>query len=226
MSVQARTDAINAFITGCKSDGIWDAIKACCILAGWNNINGALIPLKGTAPTNFNFVSGDYNRATGLIGNGTTKYLNSNRNNNADPQDSNHNAVYAASATNHVTAFIGAANPFNESGGNSVGYVTNTTAYFSRNRSSNGFPIAQSFVPGFTGISRASAGSYTFRVQGVNNTATEASEATNNRNVLVFARGTTPLSTARIAFYSIGESLDLALLDARVTTLINAYGAI
>jgi hypothetical protein len=29
----------------------------------------------------------------------------------------------------------------------------------------------------------------------------------------------------RIAFYSIGESLDLALLDARVTDLINAFGA-
>ncbi len=32
-------------------------------------------------------------------------------------------------------------------------------------------------------------------------------------------------SNARIAFYSIGESLNLALLDARVTTLINAYAA-
>jgi hypothetical protein len=27
-----------------------------------------------------------------------------------------------------------------------------------------------------------------------------------------------------VAFYSIGESLDLALLDARVTDLINAFG--
>jgi hypothetical protein len=32
-------------------------------------------------------------------------------------------------------------------------------------------------------------------------------------------------SNARIAFYSIGESLDLALLDARVTDLINAFAA-
>jgi hypothetical protein len=30
---------------------------------------------------------------------------------------------------------------------------------------------------------------------------------------------------ARLAFYSIGESLDLAKLDARVTDLINAFGA-
>jgi hypothetical protein len=32
-------------------------------------------------------------------------------------------------------------------------------------------------------------------------------------------------SNARLAFYSIGESLDLALLDARVTDLINAFDA-
>jgi hypothetical protein len=32
-------------------------------------------------------------------------------------------------------------------------------------------------------------------------------------------------SNARIACYSIGESLDLALLDARVTALINAIAA-
>jgi hypothetical protein len=30
---------------------------------------------------------------------------------------------------------------------------------------------------------------------------------------------------ARLAFYSIGESLNLALLDARVTTLVAAFAA-
>jgi hypothetical protein len=30
---------------------------------------------------------------------------------------------------------------------------------------------------------------------------------------------------SRLAFYSIGESLNLALLDARVTDLINAFAA-
>jgi hypothetical protein len=31
----------------------------------------------GTAPTNNNFVDADYNRETGLVGNGSTKYLDS-----------------------------------------------------------------------------------------------------------------------------------------------------
>jgi len=32
-------------------------------------------------------------------------------------------------------------------------------------------------------------------------------------------------SDARLAFYSIGESLDLAALDTRVTALVNAFAA-
>jgi hypothetical protein len=35
----------------------------------------------------------------------------------------------------------------------------------------------------------------------------------------------TSFSNARLAFYSIGESLNLALLDTRVTALINAFAA-
>jgi hypothetical protein len=62
--------AYNDFVVGCKADGIWDAIKASCILAGARTLSGSLTPLKGAAPTNFNFVSGDYNRKTGLVGNG------------------------------------------------------------------------------------------------------------------------------------------------------------
>jgi hypothetical protein len=67
------------FVNGCKADGIWNAIKASCILAGARTLNGALVPLVGTAPTNFNFVDWCYNRKTGLVGDGSTKYLDSNR---------------------------------------------------------------------------------------------------------------------------------------------------
>ena len=51
-------DAINAFVVGCKSDGIWAAIKAACIMAGARTLAGALVPLVGTAPTNNNLWRG------------------------------------------------------------------------------------------------------------------------------------------------------------------------
>jgi hypothetical protein len=91
---QTVGDAIDAFVVGCKADGIWAALKASCLLAGARTLSGALVPLVGTAPTPVSFVSGDYNRTTGLLGNGTTKFINSNRSNEADPRNSKHLCVF------------------------------------------------------------------------------------------------------------------------------------
>jgi hypothetical protein len=70
----------------------------------------------------------------------------------------------------------------------------------------------------------------TRRFDGATATVDINSTATNANNYFVFASNTgisaVIFADGRLAFYSIGESIDLALLDARVTTLINAYGAI
>jgi hypothetical protein len=219
--------AINDFVVGCKLDNTWPAIKASCILAGARTLAGALVPLAGTAPTNFYFVSGDYNRKTGLVGNGSTKYLDSNRNNNADPQDNNHNAVYITTLSGSAQVYLGAGN--NENGINTLQIsATNTIVTRSRNSASGPDNSAATHVEGLYAHSRAASTGYTVRIGGVNYPNTQTSQAQFNGNPLVFARGTTAsplsLSTGRLAFYSIGESLDLALLDARVSTLITAFG--
>jgi hypothetical protein len=55
----------------------------------------------------------------------------------------------------------------------------------------------------------------------------QASQSPTTTNIHIFQRNdATPFkTTARVAFYSIGESLDLAALDARVTALVTAIGA-
>ena len=209
--------AINNFIVGCKADGTWNAIKASCILAGARTLAGALVPLVGTAPTNNNFVAGDYNRKTGLVGDGSTKYLNSNRNNNADPQNNQHLASYVGTAGGGT--LIGA-------GLNDVG-TTQIISTLQRNRSSN-FDLGTLTQPGFSAMSRSSASQYIFRTGSASTTRTGTSQAPFNGDLHVFRRNTISdfgWFAGRIAFYSIGESLDLALLDARVTTLINAFAA-
>jgi hypothetical protein len=219
--------AYSNFIRGCKADGTWNAIKASCILAGARTLSGALIPMVGTAPTNLNFVSGDYNRKTGLVGNGSTKYLDSNRNNNVDPQNSSHNAVFVSTAgTGISSAYMGADVGTSAAGTNNMG--TTLTANFARNRTGTPVSIAGTLVTGLLGTNRSSSLNYIFRISGTSNSVTSASQATFNGNVRVFATGAGGFPTnARLAFYSIGESLDLALLDARVTDLINALaGAI
>jgi hypothetical protein len=222
--------AINAFVVGCKADGIWDAIKASCILAGARTLTGALVPLKGPAPTNIGpFVSGDYNRKTGLLGNGSTKALNSNRANNSDPQDNNHNAVWVSSLGADVKCYMGLLAGL--AGDDGVNQIIYNTVFQTRCRGGFGSLTTSGAVStGLWGMSRSMSGSYLRRCAGINSTGSYTSISPVSNNILVFSRGTPAalslVTDGRIAFYSIGESLDLALLDARVTTLINTFGAV
>jgi hypothetical protein len=220
--------AIDNFVLGCKADGIWSAIKSSCILAGARTRLGALTPLVGAAPTNFNFVDGDYNRKTGLVGDGTTKYLNSNRNNNSDPQNSRHICVLVSSAqSSGGGTYVGAGTFL--TGDSGIVANTSTASIFARlaNASVAEF-VGGHTATGFVGASRAASSSFVFRYSGTNNVVSQASQTPSSTPYLVFARNVAPpdtFSNARLAFYSIGESLNLALLDARVTDLINAFGA-
>ena len=212
--------AINDFVVGCKQDRIWNAIKASCILAGARTLAGALQPLAGTAPTNNNFVSGDYNRKTGLVGDGSTKYLNSNRNNNADPQDSKHIAVWRSVAASDNGGLLGSGN----GAGHSQLY-TGFSQFITRNNASTASTQGIGVSPAITfyGTSRAFSSVFTVRHGNANYTSTVTSQTPANASLMVFDDTTDP-TNARLAFYSIGESLDLALLDARVSALITAFG--
>ena len=220
--------AINDFVVGCKSDGIWNAIKASCILAGARTLNGALVPLTGGAPTNNNFVSADYDRETGLVGNGSTKYLNSNRNNNADPQNSKHLAVYAAVGAGTNNALIGAG-AFVDSGNSYIIQGSNKAAKVNSGASSAfSGGSGSKWSSGFIGISRSNSSNFQYRNNSVNATETNASVSVFNGTTWVFARGDSPprnVYDGRLSFYSIGEALDLAALDTRVSNLITAIGA-
>jgi hypothetical protein len=219
--------AINDFVVGCKRDGTWSAIKASCILMGARTLSGALTPLVGSAPTNNNFVSGDYDRKTGLVGNGSTKYLNTNRANNADGQDDHHQSVYLFSTS--VTAsrsFIGAGG--GSAGSTSIGSSGTLPGGFVRSRSTSS--NATTLGAGFNGSSRSSSSTVSFRGAGTTSSITLASSGNASGNTFVFARengsGSAETYTdARLSFYSIGSSLTLSLLDTRVSALYTAIGA-
>jgi hypothetical protein len=234
-------DAINAFVVGCKADGIWAAIKASCIMAGARTLAGALVPLAGAAPTNFNFVAGDYNRKTGLAGSAinNTKYLNANRNNDAEAsQNSKHYGLYASSfpiIPDGATQSCPLIAAFGTTGGASYSQIVVSASSANQLpdqilvRSNSTSTSSQSITPvtGFIGTSRASSSTVTLRNNNTNTSISQASAAPASESTLLFQRGLNPgaLTAARLAFYSIGESLNLALLDARVTTLISAFAA-
>jgi hypothetical protein len=228
--------AINRFVIGLKQDNLWTALKSSAILSGARTLTGALIPLVGTAPTNFNFVPADYNRKTGLLANGSTKYLDTNRNNNADSQDSKHGAVYISTAStsssgaNSFPAYVG-------TGASATGAFvfgrlsSNSVNFFARLNNSTADTIAGADVAvGFAGMSRSASGSYTFRTNGASSTITRASQTPFNGNIGVFREGAggatgSTYSNARLAFYSIGEAVDLSLFDSHVARLISDFDA-
>jgi hypothetical protein len=203
----ATRKAINNFVIGCKQDGIWTAIKASCILAGARTRLGALTPLAGTAPTSFNFVDGDYNRKTGLVGDGSSKYLNSNRSMQSDPANNQHVSVYLSTYTNNTW----------------IGGITNSSTPFYTDLESSGLycgtagsrvSIATN-TTGFVGVSRNSDAAFFARKVAATSSSTSVYTSKTmaaNYPVFTYWNGSafSSYSAARLAFYSIGESLDLA----------------
>ena len=223
--------AVETFIVGCKSDGIWTAIKASCILAGARSLNGALVPLVGTAPTNANFVSADYNRETGLKGNASTKRLNANRLDNVDPQNSKHLAVYQTESevrTINVTGVKTALASPNTTNSSELLTATGSGSNLRRVRLNStatgaGFNNDTQNTVGFWGASRSGSTSVSCRVNGVSSSLSTTSATPSNGAIGVFSRGGAAIvspSDARISFYSVGENLNLTLLETRVSTLM------
>jgi hypothetical protein len=223
-------NAINAFVVGCKADGIWSAIKASCIMAGARTRLGAMTPLVGPAPTSFNFVDADYDRKTGLVGDGSSRRLGSNRAADLQPVDSYHLSAWqtvGSTISGASTSLLGDTSgattgatiiAFSAAGGN---------AFLGRNRNSSAqtHSTANRLTTGFFGNNRSSGSGFELRAGGSTQSFSLSSQTPSpTRTVGVFARDTSFLTNARLSWYSIGESLDLALLDARLATLMTALG--
>jgi hypothetical protein len=203
-------------------------IKAMPFMCGARTLPGCLVPVVGPAPTNFNFVAGDYNRRTGLKSDGGAKYLNSNRNNNADPQNSKHLAVYSTTPDPGgagTRAYIGAS--YAATGWTSIaeGGGVNTTNQIWLN-STSGAAQRIGNNAGFLGVSRSNSAQITGRNGGSNAIFSQSSQVPSAGAIFVFASSLAgDRANARLNFYSIGEFLDLAILDARITALSTAIQA-
>lgn len=226
----AVVKAIDDFVIGCKADGIWSAIGSSCILMGARTLNGIMTPLVGTAPSPnaFQGDATDYNRKTGLLGNKGTKHINTNRAVTVDNQNNCHIAVYVSTAATSIAGefpvYIGGAN-------HHIGRLVTNGNLFIR---SNFTPASVNRTPGgatgLLGASRSVSGEFVSRVNGSNELHQTASSDRGAGNHFVFNVGSAggvggSPSNARIAFYSLGSNIDLALLDTRVSALYTAIGA-
>ena len=222
--------AVDDFVKGCKADGIWSAIKASCILAGARTLAGALTPLVGSAPTNWNsnFVSGDYDRENGLLGNGSNKALQSNYAHNAAGQNNRSMAVYISQVFGAGTMRFVDDGGGASAGGSHLRAVLNVIT--TRTASSSLASVSQVPFVGFFGASRSASANYTRRANGTSATITDASATPTSTNYTIFARGSSSAPNAEfvdgaLSFYSLGEALNLTNLDTRVSTLMTDLAA-
>jgi hypothetical protein len=180
--------------------------------------------LVGTAPTpnNFDLVGDtDYDRKTGLKGDGSTKYLDSNGTAaTLTQQNSAHIAVYLSDTIGDTSL---------------AGLIDSTSGWLwlrgDLNYAINNQPTVTSTFAGLglVGGSRSNNSTVTTRARRISNTVSATSSQASNLPVCIFAinvnNSVADYTLSRLAFYSIGESLDLAALDTRVSNLITAIGA-
>ncbi len=223
---QGIKEAITGFVIDCKTAGIWSAIQSCCLLCGARTLSGALVPLKGPAPTNFNslFTNNDYNRETGLKGNGSSKYLNTNFNATSLPQDNFHFSLYISSLSS-----VGVQRTYMADTGGRNMYrpiSNNTLTQFNINAS---FGAAQGDLDmasstGFCGLSRDNASNFTIRIGSRNRVVSASSVGGDGGTMRIFGRNGNntmgEFSDGRIAFYSVGEQINLKALNDCVDSLL------
>ena len=223
--------AINDFVVGCKADGIWTLLVTSCIMAGARTVAGAITPLVGNAPTNNNFVAGDYSRTLGLLGNDSNKYLatgySAGDTTNFPTLDSHMSCYISQSQTDASGVFVGG--PGGAGSRFQLSHSSTTNIVF-RNRSNT--QSANSLAPlGFQGSSRDNSVNFIRRAtssSGVSEVTQAATSGTPiSESIGVFATGAgVSFTNARISFYSIGKSLTLSSLDSRVTTLMTTLASV
>jgi hypothetical protein len=226
--------AINSFVIGCKQDGVWTSLVTSCIMAGARTVAGAITPLVGNAPTNNNFVAGDYSRTLGLIGNDSNKYLNTEYNNNDTtnfPRDDCHISCYvsASNTDNNASTFVG--NAIVLGGLMYIGYSSVNQTNF-KIRNTNNSRSTSLTALGFQAISRNGVSSFISRQTSSGGAISDESGTTNSvtpanglYGVFATGSGANP-SNARMSFYSIGKSLSIPNLDTRVTTLMTTLASV
>lgn len=224
----AIAQAYDDFIIGLKADSVWSNLTACCIMVGARTLPGCLVPLRGPAPTNVNFVSADYNRKTGLKGNGVNKYLDSNQANQDIAQNDFHMSVKISELiTPHINRnFLG----ISENG-------TGATHLRCNSSGNSGFRVRHSqfrsiggMEAGMYGASRSASEGYTIRRGGTDYAITEASQIPYAGDIWIFARNdlaNTQPCEERMSWYSLGNAIDLEDLEDRLGALVSAIdGAI
>ena len=214
--------AVIDFVVGLKADGLWPRMIQMCIMCGPRTLDGALTPVVGPKPDGPTFAPSDYDRATGLKGDGSSKHLFCNVIHDTIPQNDIHLSVEATET--FAGGYIGCG--LADAGATAI--LPNASVSRARVQAAALFTSALPTAPGFFGISRAAAANFQMQVGAAQVTEATASQTPLFAPLRVFARGTgspSDYTQSRLRFFSVGFGLDLAALRTRVDALLAAINA-
>lgn len=199
----------------------WDTMLSATSFVGVG-IQGITVPLRDgmTVPTQNNFVAADLNQLTGLKGNLSSKWIDTNIGGQTPDQDDNSISTYATEVNTYNNHYL--------STGGALGathiYPISSTSLICR---ISGAGAGVNATPlHFAGATRSAASVMNIRANGTDfsNTSTSVQQLTDNFNV--FGRPNANRTDARLATYHIGPALDLATLEGLQDTLLSEIAAI
>jgi len=202
----------------------WDDMESAASFVGVG-IQGVTVPLRDGMPTltNNNFVAGDLNTLTGLLSDGSTKYLATGLIGTDLSQNDHSLSVYASSGA--ISGFLGGTYSTNFVRPIAVALVPTGTSFYSTGPLDSSSKITS--TPSLVGLSRSASTEFTARTNQGNETFTRASGIPNTGGLSLYAVGGGVAKTvARIATYHAGPALNLATLEGLQATLLSEIAAI
>lgn len=212
---QATYRAVVKFSRSCKAAGIWGKLNRVNLFCG-DQLAAALVPLKvgaGSATdTNTNFVAGDYSETTGLVGDGTSKWLATGVAENVLGLDVSLGAYIRTVPSQALAVPIGS---------NATALTRTTTPYIGARLGNASIEtvISGAVVPGFYVGSRLSSTDLAIYKNGAFGTSKSdfTANGTGSGIINVFCRGSglnDRFESGTLAGYSIGTGLTASEISA------------
>ena len=196
----------------------WDNMVSAASFVGVG-IQGVTVPLRSGMPTltNNNFVDTDLNQLTGLVGDGSTKWINMGVTDSDTLQDN-------VSLSNWVST-QGTLNNKTSVGNHVTGMLDQTATtvarFVSRTTNTDTINVSPTLSENFIGQTRIVGTGFDYLINGVSGSFTRDSIAPVASGMSVFKdQAFNRYSDSRLATYHYGPALNLATLEALQATLL------
>lgn len=225
--------AIDTLVTSLKSSSLWDDIIHLQLLTGPRTLEGLTVSLKGTVPSLYGFNSSDYDRRTGLKGDGSKKYVDTNVSmSSIFNADGKYAIIHMVRATNLNSTYLGANSVYTTNGSCLIGLGETPTTSTMRILAAESVNIGNTLrhdSDGVYGVFKRLGGNYFVLYPGTTSDSVQTlNTSPSDRNIYVLATNDSLVprnhSNGRVGLYALGNYPDSTTTDATTfRTHINTF---